>query len=375
MRGAERRQGELGEHRPARREIFDRVGERMGGRHLVVAVRADDEETRQIGTGQEEREQAQRRRVRPLEVIEEEHQGVIRMRERAEKPLEHPVEAILGLGRVEGRDRRLRPDQASHGWDDVHDHLAARPHGGQHALPPGGDLLVGPREEMPHETLEGLPQRRVGHVPRELVELAGDEVTSALRQGAMELLDERGLADTGVSRDQHQLGGAGRHPLEGLEQSLHLRFSSIQPLRNDEAVTDVVLSQRKIGDLASAQPRGAATGQIRRHALGALVAVLGALRQQSHDEIRERTRDPGVTQMRRDRRLRDMPVDHLERVERLERDPAGEHLVIGDAEGVEIGAVVDVAVHAAGLFRRHVGDRALEQMRVLEMPLLLGRHP
>ena len=36
----------------------------------------------------------------------------------------------------------------------------------------------------------------------------------------------------------------------------------------------------------------------------------------------------------------------------------GEHLVERDAERVEIAAGIDRAVHAPGLFGRHVGERA-----------------
>ena len=55
-----------------------------------------------------------------------------------------------------------------------------------------------------------------------------------------------------------------------------------------------------------------------------------------------------------------MAVDELEQVGGDEGEDAGEHLVEGHAEGVEIRAGVDRAVHAPGLLGCHVGQGALE---------------
>ncbi len=51
-------------------------------------------------------------------------------------------------------------------------------------------------------------------------------------------------------------------------------------------------------------------------------------------------------------------MHELHRVALGERAPAGEQLEEGDAEGVEVGALVDAAADAAGLLGRHVGERA-----------------
>ena len=51
-------------------------------------------------------------------------------------------------------------------------------------------------------------------------------------------------------------------------------------------------------------------------------------------------------------------VDPLHRVAGAERQDAGEHLVEDDAHRIEIAARIDRAVHPAGLFGRHVGERA-----------------
>ena len=47
------------------------------GGHLVVAVRADDEEVARLGVGHEILEQPEARRVGPLEIVEEERERVL----------------------------------------------------------------------------------------------------------------------------------------------------------------------------------------------------------------------------------------------------------------------------------------------------------
>ena len=56
--------------------------------------------------------------------------------------------------------------------------------------------------------------------------------------------------------------------------------------------------------------------------------------------------------------LRDMAVDPFHRIGRAERQTPGEHLIERDAERIEVAARVDRAVHSPGLFGRHIGERA-----------------
>ena len=48
---------------------------------------------------------------------------------------------------------------------------------------------------------------------------------------------------------------------------------------------------------------------------------------------------------------------------RRRRAIAGEHLVEGDAQGVEVAAGIDRPVHPAGLFGGHVGERPGDHLR------------
>jgi len=60
----------------------------------------------------------------------------------------------------------------------------------------------------------------------------------------------------------------------------------------------------------------------------------------------------------RSRPPRNMAVHPLHGIGGRKRQSAGEHLVEGDAKGVEVAAGVDRPVHAPGLLGGHVGERA-----------------
>ena len=75
----------------------------------------------------------------------------------------------------------------------------------------------------------------------------------------------------------------------------------------------------------------------------------------------------------RHRLARDVAVDPLQRVGGGERQHAGQHLVEGDAQRVEIAAGVHRAVHAPGLFRGHVGERAGDDLGRLGRQALAGQ--
>ena len=59
----------------------------------------------------------------------------------------------------------------------------------------------------------------------------------------------------------------------------------------------------------------------------------------------------------------DVAVDPLQRIGGSKREHARKHLVQGDAQRVEIAAGIDRTIHAPGLFRRHVGEGARNDLR------------
>src|SRR5688572_8562115 len=72
----------------------DHPHERMSGINLVVAVRADEEQVPYVSAGQQRLQHAERRRICPLQIVEEHHQRVILLCERAEEVLEDELEAV-----------------------------------------------------------------------------------------------------------------------------------------------------------------------------------------------------------------------------------------------------------------------------------------
>src|SRR5579863_9888114 len=110
---------------------------------------------------------------------------------------------------------------------------------------------------------------------------------------------------------------------------------------------------------------------------GGLVALLGALGEELHDDGRQRWGDRGAI-ARRCWLARYVAVDPLQGVGGGKRQLARKHLVQGDSKRVEIAASINRAIHAAGLFGRHVGKGSgnnLWRYRRLALARHLGRNP
>ena len=58
----------------------------------------------------------------------------------------------------------------------------------------------------------------------------------------------------------------------------------------------------------------------------------------------------------------DVAMHPIHRIGRRERQGAGQHLIQRDTKCIEIAAGVDRAIHATGLLRRHVGERAGDEI-------------
>ena len=106
-----------------------------------------------------------------------------------------------------------------------------------------------------------------------------------------------------------------------------------------------------------------ALAQIGRETRGGLIPVLGILGEKLHHNRRDRPRDARDPLIGRRRLAGNVAVHPFHRVGGGERQFARQHLVEGDAQRVEIGAGVDRAVHPAGLFRGHVGERPGDHLR------------
>ena len=110
-----------------------------------------------------------------------------------------------------------------------------------------------------------------------------------------------------------------------------------------------MLGQPKCVDAAALFPFRAAMLEIMLNAGGGLVALLGALGEELHDDGGQWLWDRTAIDRRR-RLARDVAMDPLHGVICGEWEHAGEHLVQGDAQRVEIAAGIYRAVHPPGLF-------------------------
>ena len=172
------------------------------------------------------------------------------------------------------------------------------------------------------------------------------------------------LADAGIAGHQYQLRRAGRDdPIERGEQNLDLALSSVQSLGNQQSIRRVVFAERKIIDAVLGLPLRQTPPEIAFYAGRCLVALLCRLGEQPHDDRGHRRREVAATRSAGGTGCRAMwQCTHSIGSRRGKRQRAGQHFVEGDAERVEIAARIDRAVHPAGLFRRHVGQRARDHL-------------
>jgi len=135
-----------------------------------------------------------------------------------------------------------------------------------------------------------------------------------------------------------------------------------------------VLAQREVVDAALTLPIGQTAPQVALEAGRGLVALLGRLGEQLHDDPGHGGQDSLDPLGGRRRPAGHMAVDPLHGIGRGERQRAREHLIERDAERIEVAARIDRAVHPSGLLGRHIGQRAGDGLRRLE-PLSLARKP
>ena len=80
--------------------------EGMGGRDLVVPVRADQQEVPHIALDHQVLEQIKRRDIEPLQIVQEQGERMLGPSEDSQKPSEHELEAALRVLWRQFRDRR-----------------------------------------------------------------------------------------------------------------------------------------------------------------------------------------------------------------------------------------------------------------------------
>src|SRR5713101_4396702 len=233
---------------------------------------------------------------------------------------------------------------------------------------PSSQLWIALAKQWPDQALKGLRQGRIGDVTLVLVELAGCEEPARLYKHSMKFIDDRGFADAGISGDQHQLRRAVvDYAVKAGEQGLYLARPSVQLLGKQQPIGRVVFAKRKGIDAPFSLPFGKTVPKITLDASGRLVAFLGGLREQLHDDFGDRSGDTLQPFTGRQRLSCDMAVHPLHRIGRGERQGAREHLVERDAERIEVAAGIDRTIHPSGLFGRHVSECSLRRLGRLSL--------
>jgi hypothetical protein len=113
-------------------------------------------------------------------------------------------------------------------------------------------------------------------------------------------------------------------------------------------------------DGAGGLPVFQAASQVGLNACRTLVAVVGIFGHELKHQVRQYLGDGWIELSGGDRRLSQMAVDQFQDVVGGKRQSPCQELVEGDPQGVEVGAVVEGAIHAPGLFGRAVGQGAFQ---------------
>jgi hypothetical protein len=96
----------------------------------------------------------------------------------------------------------------------------------------------------------------------------------------VELIDDRGLADAGVSGDEHQFGPAARDDaIERGEEGVDLTVPPIQLLGDHQAIRSVMDAGREVVDASLELPLGQTAPQIAFNSRRRLIPILGCLGQ------------------------------------------------------------------------------------------------
>ena len=93
----------------------------------------------------------------------------------------------------------------------------------------------------------------------------------------MKFIDDRRLADAGISRDKHELWCSALHDaIEGGEQRLDLARPSVKLLWNQQPVRYIVSSEREAVDAPLMVPIRETAAQVALDADGGLIALFGS---------------------------------------------------------------------------------------------------
>ena len=172
-----------------------------------------------------------------------------------DEPPKHQLKTSLRFLRRQLGNRWLLANDVLQFRDEIDDQLSVRLQRLTKRVAPRVQVVFVLAEERPDQALKRLRQRGIRNVALVLVELARCKQAARRDQRLVELVDDRGLADAGVSGDEHQLRPAARDDaIERGEQGVDLAVPPVQLLGDHQAIRNVICAQREIVDASVETP-------------------------------------------------------------------------------------------------------------------------
>ena len=224
-------QGQYRQGCPRGRQPADQTHERMSGIHGVVAVGAEQEQAVERRVVQQRGDEVQRGLVGPLQVVEEQDQGMAGCGDLAQQGDQQGPQTDLRLDGAERRHRWLGTEQRRQFRHRLEQRAGVRTQAGQHPLAPPGEGRLGFGQQRLAQLTQALGRGQKGAILLKLVELAAEEQTMGQGHRAVDLADQGRLADPGVTRHEEPPGAAGGNLGKGLQQGRQFPVAPVQAAR------------------------------------------------------------------------------------------------------------------------------------------------
>src|SRR5882757_2699227 len=170
---SERRQHDLLDPRSRIADGLQHPQKRVRGTDLVVPVGDDQKQVPHFRMRGEMLQEVEGCCIQPLQIIEEQHERVLRSGERAEKPPNDQLEAVLRISRREVRNGRLFSDDELQLGNEVDNELTVWAQRLAQAIPPAAKLGLALAHDRANESLKSLCESCVRDVAFVLVEFTG----------------------------------------------------------------------------------------------------------------------------------------------------------------------------------------------------------
>src|SRR3569833_542151 len=179
--------------------------QRMGRVDFVIAIGPDHQQVMQVGSDEQRFQQVERRGIGPLQIIEKEHERMLRAGEYPDEPPQGNLKQSMGLPWRNLRSRRLRADHELELGYEL-DHCApAQPNRLAQRAAPALQLEVSPASfEAQTERSEGPSNGSVGNITLVRVELACSKQAARRHNCLVKLMDEGGFANSGITAHQQK---------------------------------------------------------------------------------------------------------------------------------------------------------------------------